>query len=72
MVGKVFKQYESERGEKDNLLRFFQRISPFQAGVEETSLLSLRQSFRSSFFFNRSSPKFGMDLSFLTVIRSSY
>lgn len=43
---------------------FFQRISPFQAGVEETSLLSLRQSFRSSFFFNRSSPKFGMDLSF--------
>ena len=43
---------------------FFQRISPFQAGIADTSLLSLRQSFRSSFFFNRASPKFGMDLSF--------
>ena len=43
---------------------FFQRISPFQGGVAEESLLSLRQSFRSSFFFNRSSPKFGMDFSF--------
>lgn len=43
---------------------FFQRISPFQGGVADASLLSLRQSFRSSFFFNRSSPKFGMDMSF--------
>jgi len=43
---------------------FLQRISPFQAGIADTSLLSLRQSFRSTFFFNRASPKFGMDLSF--------
>jgi hypothetical protein len=43
---------------------FFQRISPLLSGTPDTSLLSLRQSFRSSFFFNRASSKFGMDLSF--------
>ncbi|SHM57607.1 hypothetical protein SAMN04488057_102198 [Cyclobacterium lianum] len=43
---------------------FFQRISPLLAGTGDESLLSLRQTFRSSFFFNRSSSEYGLDLSF--------
>ncbi|MFO7826464.1 MAG: hypothetical protein R6V72_21190 [Cyclobacterium sp.] len=43
---------------------FFQRISPLLAGTGDEALLSLRQTFRSSFFFNRASSKYGMDLSF--------
>lgn len=43
---------------------FFQRISPLLANANDTSLLSLRQTFRSSLFFNRASAVYGMDVSF--------
>jgi hypothetical protein len=42
---------------------FFSRISPFASGSSGEELISIRQSFRSSMFFNRSSPKYGLDLS---------
>ncbi|MEX2568730.1 MAG: hypothetical protein WD431_22500 [Cyclobacteriaceae bacterium] len=44
----------------------FNRISPFNANLPGEELISIRQSFRSSLFFNRSSPKFGFDLSHLS------
>ncbi|HLW20714.1 MAG TPA: hypothetical protein VKX33_10335, partial [Cyclobacteriaceae bacterium] len=40
------------------------RISPFTQGVANEDLISARQSFRSSLFFNRSSPRYGFDASF--------
>ena len=40
------------------------RISPFTQGIANEDLISARQSFRSSLFFNRSSPKYGFDASF--------
>ncbi|WP_439483470.1 hypothetical protein [Cyclobacterium plantarum] len=43
---------------------FFQRISPLLAGTGDEALLSLRQTFRSSFYFNRAASKYGMDVSF--------
>jgi len=42
---------------------FLSRISPFTGNIANEDLISTRQSFRSSFFFNRSSPKFGADFS---------
>lgn len=42
---------------------FMSRISPFTGSIDNKDLISTRQSFRSSFFFNRSSPKFGADFS---------
>lgn len=43
---------------------FFRRISPLLGNTADSSLLSLRQTFRSSLFFNRASAAYGMDLSF--------
>jgi hypothetical protein len=40
---------------------FLSRISPLTGNIANEDLISARQSFRSSFFFNRSSPKFGAD-----------
>lgn len=42
---------------------FLNRISPFTGNIANEHLISVRQSFRSSFFFNRSTPKFGADFS---------
>jgi hypothetical protein len=42
---------------------FLNRISPRTGNIANEDLISARQSFRSSFFFNRSSPKFGADFS---------
>ncbi|MFC4870143.1 hypothetical protein [Negadavirga shengliensis] len=42
---------------------FFSRVSPLAGGIANEDLISVRQTFRSSLFFNRSSPKFGFDLS---------
>lgn len=42
---------------------FFSRISPLAGGIADENLISVRQTFRSSVFFNRSSPKFGFDFS---------
>ncbi|WP_226390548.1 hypothetical protein [Penaeicola halotolerans] len=44
-----------------------QRISPFINQLDEENLLSLRRSFRSTFFYNRSSAKNGFELSFLNT-----
>lgn len=46
---------------------FFQRISPLLANANDTSLLSIRQSFRSSLFFNRASSVYGLDVSFFNT-----
>lgn len=42
---------------------FWDRINPFIGGFEAEELISVRQVIRSSFFFNRSSAKYGFDLS---------
>jgi hypothetical protein len=42
---------------------FWDRINPFVGGFAEQDLISVRQVIRSSFFFNRASPKYGFDLS---------
>lgn len=42
---------------------FKDRINPFVGGTDRADILSLRQVIRSSFFFNRSSSKYGFDLS---------
>lgn len=42
---------------------FWERINPFVGGFDEEDLISVRQVIRSSFFFNRASPKYGFDLS---------
>lgn len=42
---------------------FWKRINPFTGGFTEENLVSVRQVMRSSFFFNRSSSKYGFDLS---------
>jgi hypothetical protein len=46
---------------------FFQRISPLLGNANDTSLLSIRQSFRSSLFFNRASSVYGLDISFFNT-----
>ncbi|GGZ28170.1 hypothetical protein GCM10007049_21370 [Echinicola pacifica] len=43
---------------------FWQRISPWAAGIAEEDLVSLIGLFRSSLFYNRTSPVFGMDFNF--------
>jgi hypothetical protein len=42
---------------------FWERINPFTGGFADEDLVSVRQVIRSSFFFNRSSSKYGFDLS---------
>ena len=42
---------------------FWERINPFVGGFADEDLISVRQVIRSSFFFNRASPKYGFDLS---------
>lgn len=42
---------------------FADRIKPFIGGIPREEILRLRQVIRSSFFFNRASPKYGFDLS---------
>ena len=37
------------------------RFLPFSNAIEDENLLSIRESLRSSLFYNRSNPKFGMD-----------
>lgn len=48
---------------KISLDEFWERINPFVGGFAEQDLISVRQVIRSSFFFNRGSPKYGFDLS---------
>ncbi|MBY5952904.1 hypothetical protein KUV23_18125 [Algoriphagus marincola] len=43
---------------------FLDRINPFIGSVDREDILSLRQVLRSSFFFNRASAKYGLDLSY--------
>ncbi|WP_230981431.1 hypothetical protein [Echinicola salinicaeni] len=47
---------------KINAGEFWKRVSPFIAGIPDEDLVSLRQVFRSTLFFNRSSSVFGFDL----------
>ncbi|EOZ92376.1 hypothetical protein A33Q_4469 [Indibacter alkaliphilus LW1] len=42
---------------------FWDRINPFVGGFADEDLISVRQVIRSSFFFNRSSAKYGFDFS---------
>ena len=42
---------------------FWDRINPFVGGFSPEDLISVRQVIRSTFFFNRSSAKYGFDLS---------
>jgi len=42
---------------------FWDRINPFVGGFADEDLISVRQVIRSSFFFNRSSAKYGFDMS---------
>ncbi|AFL86263.1 hypothetical protein Belba_3780 [Belliella baltica DSM 15883] len=42
---------------------FWQRVNPFVGGFADEDLISVRQVIRSTFFFNRASPKYGFDLS---------
>ena len=42
---------------------FWNRVLPFTQGLADEDLISVRQSIRSSLFFNRSSAKYGFDLS---------
>ncbi len=42
---------------------FWMRINPLVGGVEDQDVVSVKQLIRSSFFFNRSSAKYGFDLS---------
>ncbi|MCL6259712.1 hypothetical protein M3O96_11460 [Aquiflexum sp. TKW24L] len=42
---------------------FWGRVNPFVGGFAAEDLISVRQVIRSSFFFNRSSAKYGFDLS---------
>jgi len=42
---------------------FWDRINPFVGGFADEDLISVRQVIRTSFFFNRSSAKYGFDLS---------
>jgi hypothetical protein len=42
---------------------FWDRINPFVGGFADEDLISVRQVVRTSFFFNRSSAKYGFDLS---------
>lgn len=37
------------------------RLIPFKTSINEENLLSIRENLRSTIFFNRSNPKFGMD-----------
>lgn len=41
---------------------FWERINPFVRGFLDEDLISVRQVIRSSFFFNRASSKYGLDL----------
>lgn len=43
---------------------FVDRINPFIGSLDREDILSLRQVLRSSFFFNRASAKYGLDLSY--------
>jgi hypothetical protein len=43
---------------------FWDRVNPFVGGFADEDLISVRQVIRSSFFFNRSSSKYGFDVSF--------
>lgn len=43
---------------------FWNRINPFIGSVPDQDLVSVRQLIRSTFFYNRSSAKYGFDLSF--------
>lgn len=43
--------------------QFWDRVNPFVGGFADEDLVSVRQVIRSSFFFNRSSPKYGFDFS---------
>ncbi len=42
---------------------FNSRVNPFIGGTDREQILSLRQVLRTSFFFNRASAKYGLDLS---------
>jgi hypothetical protein len=52
------------RTSNDNV---FEAFNPFSSGLNDSALVTLNQSLRNSFFFNRSSPKFGFDLNFQQV-----
>ncbi|WP_255502048.1 hypothetical protein [Algoriphagus sp. AK58] len=42
---------------------FWVRINPFIGGIDRNEIISLRQVIRTTFFFNRASAKYGLDLS---------
>lgn len=41
--------------------------NPFSSGIEDQELITLNQTLRNSFFFNRSNPKFGIDVNFQSI-----
>jgi hypothetical protein len=45
---------------------FISRVSPLTKGIANEDLISARQTFRSSFFFNRSSSLYGFEASFFS------
>lgn len=42
---------------------FFSRVSPITKGIANDNLIAVKKRFRSSLFFNRSSPRYGMEAS---------
>jgi hypothetical protein len=46
-----------------------QRFSPFTEGVNNDNLISASENLRSSFFFNRTSPKYGIEYSILKTFQ---
>ncbi len=48
--------------------------NPFirESKIQDTSLISLNSSFRNTFYFNKSNPKYGLDISFLRNRNKAY
>lgn len=47
----------------------FQRFNPFTQNIKSENLISASENLRSSFFFNRTSPKYGMEYSVLKTFQ---
>ena len=43
---------------------FIARFLPFSNNIDDINILSIQKSFRSTMFFNRSNPQYGMDLNY--------
>lgn len=48
---------------------FFTRVSPFLRYIADEDLVAVRQTLRSTLFYNRSSPRHGVDVSFYSAQR---